>query len=96
MTQPPDDAAQALAHINEAIRALSIEMYSQPSGEADWVRAPSIQATIAVELERVDSAIGISGNSMFYRLAEKVKQAAIELHAARAALEPSDKGVGPW
>lgn len=76
----------ALAFINEAIDALSIEMY-RGRDTHNMERVDPIEATIAVHLERVDSAIGPKGASMFADLAADVKQAMAALHGAKQALE---------
>lgn len=80
------DIQTALAFINEAIEALSIEMYSGRDTR-DMTRVDPIEATIAVSLERVDSAIGPRGESMFAAIANDIKQAMIALHGAKQALE---------
>jgi len=79
------DIPTALAFIDEAIDALSIEMYRGPSVDRMESVDP-IEATIAVELERIDSALGPRGQSMFAALADNVKQAMAALHGAKNAL----------
>lgn len=75
--------------IDEAITALSVEMHRSPAdGDLDWTPVDPIQATIAIHLERVDSAIGLSGTSMFWPLAESIKQAMAALHLAKQELRP--------
>ena len=79
------DVATARAFIEEAIDALAIEMYR--GTDIDNMRpVDPIEATIAVELERIDSALGPRGQSMFAALAENVKQAMAALHGAKQAL----------
>lgn len=80
------DIRTALAFIDEAIEALSIEMYRGFDPER-MERVDPIEATIAVELERVDSALGPRGQSMFHPIAESIKQAMAALHGAKAALK---------
>lgn len=86
------DLQTAVAFIDEAIEALSIEMWrGQDTDRMD--RVDPIEATIAVHLERVDSALGPRGESMFAALAEDVKQAMAALHGAKAALcAPGEAG----
>ena len=82
------DIQTARAFVDEAIDALSIEMYRAPAHDTDnWSPVDPIEATIAISLERVDSAIGPRGESMFAALAENIKQAMAALHGAKAALE---------
>lgn len=85
MSKAPD-IQTAKAFIDEAIDALSIEMYRGIDPER-MERVDPIEATIAVELERIDSALGPRGQSMFASLADNVKQAMAALHGAKAALE---------
>jgi hypothetical protein len=89
--------ADALAHLDAALDALTIECYSCPARdlgtpEQEWTRQPPIQATLAIELERVDCAIGPRGASMFHSIAESIKQAVIEIIAAQNALQSNTKG----
>jgi hypothetical protein len=81
------DIQTARAFINEGIEALSIEMYRGDGSSGDWQPVDPIQATLAVELERIDSALGPSGTSMFAPIAESIKQAMAALHGAKQALE---------
>lgn len=80
------DIATARAFIDEAIEALSVEMYRGRDTDR-MERVDAIEATIAVELERVDSAIGPKGTSMFAALADNIKQTMAALHGAKAALD---------
>lgn len=80
------DAKNAMAFIDEAIAALAIEMYRGSDLES-MVAVSPIEATIAVDLERIDSALGPRGNSMFAPMAEQIKQAMAALHGAKQALE---------
>ena len=80
------DLQSARAFIDEAIEALSIEMYRGTSLD-NMQPVDPIEATIAIELERVDSAIGPAGHSMFAGLADNVKQAMAALHGAKEALK---------
>jgi hypothetical protein len=82
------DIQTARAFVNEAIEALSIEMYrTQGNGPDDCKRVAAIEATIAVDLERVDAAIGPAGQSIFAALADNIRQAMAALHGAKAALD---------
>lgn len=73
----------AIAHLDEAIRALTLEAY-RGSGPNDMERSEHF--TVAEELERIDRAIGPKGESMFAAIADNIKAAYVELLAARAAL----------
>jgi hypothetical protein len=84
------DIASARIFIDEAIEALSIEMYSG-TDPRNMERVDDIEATIAVYLERVDSALGPRGQSMFAPMAENVKQAMAALHGAKQALSSGAK-----
>lgn len=86
-----DNIANALAFINEGIDALSIEMYRGRDTD-HMARVDAIEATIAVDLERVDCAIGRQGESMFAAVAENIKQAMAALHGAKAALTAGGEG----
>ena len=80
-----DDAA---VHVAAAIQALSLDgAWRVDIDTGEETPIPPIQINIAEELERIDSALGPKGESMFFRLALKVREAMIELHAALAALE---------
>ncbi len=76
----------ALAFVNEAIKALSLNEAYRETLSGQMVPMPAIEASIAVELERVDRAIGPAGTSMFAHLAECITEAMIALHAARDVL----------
>ena len=80
------DIANARAFINEAIDALAIEAYRGMDVDR-MTRVDPIEATIAIELERIDGALGPRGQSMFAGLADNVKQAMAALHGAKAALD---------
>lgn len=75
----------ARAYIAEAIEALTLEAYRITDGGEE--RIDAIEATIAIELERVDCAIGRRGESMFAAIAESIRQAVIALHGAKMALD---------
>lgn len=79
------DLQTAVAFIDEAIEALSIEMWRGQTAER-MDRVDPIEATIAVDLERIDSAVGPRGQSIFATLAENVRQAMVALHGAKNAL----------
>ncbi len=85
----------ALVHLDGALDALTIESHSCPAKDAgtdraEWSKVDPIQSTLAIELERVDSAIGRRGASMFSPIAESIKQAVIEIIAAQNALKPQE------
>ena len=73
---------QARRAIDEAIESLLIEMYK----EDGVTRIKGPESTIAIELDRVDSAIGPKGQSMFASLAEDIRQCTIALYEAKNAL----------
>ncbi len=77
-----DREGECLRFVQEAIDSISLEMW-RGNDPQDMARVDTVEATIAIELERVDSAIGIRGTSMFSTLAEQIKQCAIALFAAR-------------
>jgi len=77
--------SDALAFIDEAIDALTIQAWRGQDVD-NMVRVPPLEATIAIELDRVDCAIGPKGKSMFAPLADNVKQAMAALHGARNAI----------
>jgi hypothetical protein len=82
----------ALVHLDDALEALTLEAYTCPvrdagTEDAEWKRSDPIQATLAIELERVDSAIGPRGQSMFYPIAESIKQAVVAIIAAQNSLK---------
>ena len=83
---------EALPFVEEAIHALGIEMY-QGTAPSDMERVEGPSATIAINLDRVDCAIGPAGSSMFASIAEDIRQTVIALHAARAALKEGSPHV---
>jgi len=83
----------AIAHLDEALDALTLEGFSYDPATGASERLPGIQCTLAVELERVDAALGPRGQSMFAPIAEEIKRAVIEIVAAKQALE-ADGGAG--
>ncbi|ANI78993.1 hypothetical protein [Sphingobium sp. EP60837] len=73
----------ALHHLDDALDALALEAYrGQDTGSME--RVPAIQATLAIELERIDMALG--GQSMFAPIAEEIKRAVIAIVAAKESL----------
>lgn len=83
------DINQARRAIDEAIDALSIEMWREGFlGKLERVYNP--ESSIAIELDRVDRAIGPAGKSMFGALALDINQAMIALYEAKAALGNSE------
>lgn len=80
------NADNALRAVEEAIEALSLEVYRGETPESmDRVNGPD--CTIAIELDRIDSALGPRGESMFAPMAERVRQCTIALYEAREALK---------
>lgn len=78
------EIADAIAHLDAAIKELVLEAYRSADGVSF---SPVDHFTIAEELKRVDCAIGLSGQSMFARLADHIVAAYVEIVAAKAALE---------
>jgi len=78
-----EDARRA---VDDAIESLTLEMYRGPVLGKDMERVAGPEASIAIELDRIDSALGFKGHSMFAPMAEKVRHCMIALHEARAAL----------
>lgn len=76
----------ALAHLDDALDALTTEGWRVDAATGAETRMPAIEATIAVDLERIDMAIGPKGTSMFATLAEEIKRAVIAIEAARQSL----------
>lgn len=79
-------ARAALQHVQEAIEALSVEVWRGTSPE-NMERVYGPDCTIAEELDRVDRAIGLRGASMFGKLALSVREAVVALYMAKQALE---------
>ncbi len=78
------------AHIEEAYQQLTGEAYRVPAEAVDnpAIGVPLTEfCVVAVELERIDAALGPPGNSMFARLADRVRAAYVEIIAARKLLE---------
>lgn len=80
----------AKIHLDEAMQHLRIEAYrvefpDDPEGRP--TETPLLDFTIAMELERIDQAIGPRGKSMFASLADNVRSAYVEIKAARQALD---------
>ena len=85
------DLEAARRAIDEAISALSIEMWRlDEGGELNAVEGP--QASICIELDRVDAAIGPKGSSMFGKLSLQINQAVVALYEAKAALKAKEAG----
>lgn len=76
-------AADARAHLDEAMRLLTLEAYRGRDLE-EMERVGDF--TIAEELERIDRAVGPRGQSMFASLGDAVRSAYVEIKAAREAL----------
>lgn len=81
--------ADALVHLDDALDALTLEAYRGPDVD-HMERVAPIEATLALELERIDMALGPRGQSMFAPIAEEIKRAVIAVVAARNAL--AEKG----
>ena len=90
--RPIGPTAAALAHIDEAMSLLTLECYRAPADTPPDARmrwTPVSDFTLAEELERIDSALGPAGNSMFAWMGDKVRRAYVEIKAARKVLEAS-------
>lgn len=84
-----DPIGDAKAHLDEAMKHLTLECYRAPADGPDDERLdwkPVDDFTIAEELERIDRALGPKGQSMFARFADNVRAAYVEIKAARQAL----------
>lgn len=73
----------AIAHIEEAMRLLTIEAWQGTNPED---MKPVLHFTLAEELERVDVALGPKGHSMFASIADAIRSAYVEIRAAHIAL----------
>lgn len=76
----------ALHHLDDALDALTTEGYIFNPATGEKARIAPIACTIAINLERVDAAIGKRGDSMFATLAEEIKRAVIAIVAAKESL----------
>ena len=81
----------ALVHLDAALHELTTEAWScavqaDPQDDANWHAVPRIQATIAEGLDRVDSALGRPPNSLLAAVGHSIRQAVVEIAAARQAL----------
>lgn len=77
--------ADAMIYLDEAISAISVPMtIATSSGRTIEIEGP--ESTIAIELDRVHRSMIQHGTSIFSNLAEQIRECAIALHAARAAL----------
>jgi hypothetical protein len=88
--------ADALSYLDDALDALTVEAWTAPASKTHldeaWERVPPIQATLAIELERIDTALGPRGKSMFAPIAEEIKRAVIGIVAAQNALRQTPPG----
>lgn len=75
----------AIAHLDEALRELTAEVYHSADGER-WTSVDGM-CTIVMDLQRIDAQIGAKGETVFARMAESIQSAYVEIKAARAALE---------
>ena len=83
--------SDALAHLDDALDALTLEAYRGPDTDS-MERVAPIQATLAIELERIDMALGPRGQSMFAPIAEEIKRAVIAIVAAQESLRNPANG----
>lgn len=83
--------SDALAHLDDALDALTLEAYRGQDADS-MERVPAIQATLAIELERIDMALGPRGQSMFAPIAEEIKRAVIAIVAAQESLRNPANG----
>lgn len=81
----------ALAFVEEAIAAISLEVWRGRDID-EMVKVSGPDCTIAIELDRLDGALGPRGSSMFAPMAESIRQCAIALYAARQALKGQSDG----
>lgn len=72
-----------MVHVEGAIQQLLLEGWDVTHGNA----IPLEHFTIAVELDRIDRALGPKGTSMFAKLADDIRAAYTELVAARTILK---------
>lgn len=79
-------SADALAFVEEAIASITLEMWRGIDPE-HMTKIEGPETTIAVELDRIDGALGPRGTSMFAPMSEQIKQCAIALYAARDSLK---------
>ena len=77
--------ADAMIYLDEAIAAIGVPM-EITLGEGRTMTIEGPEATIAIELDRVHRSMIQHGTSIFSNLAEQIRECAIALHAARAAL----------
>lgn len=78
--------SDALHFVNEAIEALSLEMYRGRNLD-HMLREEGPQCSIAIELDRIETALGPRGATVLGPMAENIRQAVIALYAARDALK---------
>ncbi len=79
--------SNAMAHLKEALSALTTEGFRYDPATGSETALDPVACTIAMDLERVDAAIGPRGGSMFFPIAENIKSAVIEIVAAMKCLE---------
>lgn len=84
--------AEALAHVESAIKALVLEAYSV-TGAGDLPQLDHV--TISEDLKRIDCAIGPKGESIFARIADRIDEAYVELLALREAIQKSGADRAP-
>ena len=78
-----DDAIQ---HLKSAASALTLEAYRGRDLLGSGMTYVE-HFTIAEELDRIDCALGPKGESMFAHMADRIREAYVEILAARAALK---------
>lgn len=75
----------ARKHIEEAYKILTGEVYHVAmTGEETKMEG---MCTIVIDLQRIDSAIGPKGESIFAKMADLIQSAYVEITAAREALK---------
>lgn len=79
--------ADALAHLDGAIAALTMRAIDVAPGASGIERAvPTLQFTLGEELDRIERAMGPKGSTVFSVMADNIREAVIEIEAARLAL----------
>lgn len=84
--------SDALAHLTEALSALTTEASIFDAASGEEIALEPVERTIALDLERIDAALGKAGESIFFPIAENIKSAVIEIVAAMKCLENTDAG----
>ena len=80
--------SDALAHLNEAFDLLTIEATGIPVDESQpTFQVPRLQFTLGDEMDRVERALSSKGSTLLSGWGDSVRQAVIEIEAARNALK---------